>query len=162
MVDADLYGPSVARMLGTDPGLELEERGRIIPAQSYGIYSVSVANVLPPEAALAWKGPLVAQTLRQMFYDVAWPELDVLLVDLPPGTGDVQLTILEQVPVTGAFLVTTPQRLALADVDRGHAECRGLDDPARRITKDERRIAQVAIERWETFTGQHAELEVES
>lgn len=129
VVDADLYGPSVARMLGTDPGLELNERGRIIPAESYGIYSVSVANVLPPEAALAWKGPLVAQTLKQMFYEVAWPELDVLLVDLPPGTGDVQLTILEQVPVTGAVLVTTPQRLALADVERGVALFHDLDIP---------------------------------
>ncbi|NIV29424.1 MAG: P-loop NTPase, partial [Anaerolineae bacterium] len=77
VLDADLYGPSVARLLGTaGAGLEMDEHGRSVPAQSHGIYSVSVANVLPPEAALAWKGPLVAQTLMQMFYEVAWPNLD--------------------------------------------------------------------------------------
>lgn len=121
VLDADVYGPSVARMLGTGEGLQADAQGRAVPTESHGIYSVSVANVLPPEAALAWKGPLVAQVLMQMFYEVAWPDLDLLLVDLPPGTGDVQLTILEQVPVTGAVLVTTPQRLAVIDAERGVA-----------------------------------------
>jgi ATP-binding protein involved in chromosome partitioning len=129
VLDADLYGPSVARMLGTSAGLDTDEQGRVVPAESSGIYSVSVANVLPPEAALAWKGPLVAQGLMQMFHEVAWPNLDILLVDLPPGTGDVQLTILEQVPVTGAILVTTPQRLALVDAERGIALFHEMDIP---------------------------------
>lgn len=129
VLDADLYGPSVARMLGTGAGLKTGNKGCPVPARSHGIYSVSVANVLPPEAALAWKGPLVAQALMQMFYEVAWPDLDMLLVDLPPGTGDVQLTILEQVPVTGALLVTTPQRLAVMDAERGVAIFHELDIP---------------------------------
>ncbi|GAB4344414.1 MAG: hypothetical protein Kow006_00350 [Gammaproteobacteria bacterium] len=129
VVDADLYGPSVARMLGTDQALELTGEGRVIPATNHGVHAVSVANVLPPEAALVWKGPLVAQALVQMFREVAWPELDILLVDLPPGTGDVQLTILEQIPVSGTVIVTTPQRLALSDVERGISLFHDLDIP---------------------------------
>ncbi len=129
VLDADLYGPSIARMLGTDNGLEYNEAGQVLPAVSHGIPSISVANILPPEAALVWKGPLVAQALVQMFREVAWPELDVLLVDLPPGTGDVQLTILEQIPVTGTVLVSTPQKLAMADAERGVALFHELDIP---------------------------------
>ncbi len=129
ILDADLYGPSVVRMLGTNEELEHDEQGRTIPAVGYGVHAVSVANVMPPEAALVWKGPLVAQTLVQMFRDVDWPDLDLLLVDLPPGTGDVQLTILEQIPVAGALLVTTPQRLAQVDADRGVSLFHQLDIP---------------------------------
>jgi len=129
VLDADLYGPSIARMLGTDAELAHDDQGRAIPAFGHGVHAVSVANVMPPEAALVWKGPLVAQTLVQMFREVAWPDLDLLLVDLPPGTGDVQLTILEQIPVTGALLVTTPQRLAQVDADRGVSLFHELDIP---------------------------------
>jgi len=129
VLDADLYGPSIARMLGTGEGLEHDQEGRTIPSYAHGVHSVSVANLIPPEAALVWKGPLVAQALLQMFREVAWPSLDVLLVDLPPGTGDVQLTILEQIPVTGAVIVSTPQRLALLDAERGIAMFHGLDIP---------------------------------
>ncbi len=129
ILDADLYGPSIARMLGTDVALARNKDGQTIPAVAHGVHAVSVANVIPPEAALVWKGPLVSQTLLQMFREVVWPELDVLLVDLPPGTGDVQLTILEQIPVTGVVLVTTPQRLAQVDADRGVALFHELDIP---------------------------------
>ena len=129
VLDADIYGPSVARLLGTDTDLEVDADGRTRPAAGHGVHAVSVANVLPPEAALAWKGPLVAQTVMDMFRAVAWPDLDLLLVDLPPGTGDVQLTILEGVPVTGAVVVTTPQDLALVDADRGISMFHELDIP---------------------------------
>ncbi len=129
ILDADLYGPSIARMLGTDVELLIDDDGRTVPVRSHGVWAVSVANVLPPEAALVWKGPLVAQTLVQMFRNVAWPDLDVLLVDLPPGTGDVPLTILEQIPVTGTVLVTTPQRLSTVDAARGVALFHDLDIP---------------------------------
>lgn len=129
VLDADLYGPSIARMMGATCGLEYDDEGRAMPALTHGIPNISTANILPPEAALVWKGPLVAQALVQMFREVAWPELDILLVDLPPGTGDVQLTILEQIPVTGALLVSTPQKLALADAERGVALFHDLDIP---------------------------------
>lgn len=129
VLDADLYGPSVARLLGMDLDLGHNAAGRTVPARGHGVYAVSVANRVPPEAALVWKGPLVAQTLVQMFREVAWPDLDLLLVDMPPGTGDVPLTILEQIPVTGALLVTTPQRLAQVDSERGVALFHELDIP---------------------------------
>ncbi len=129
ILDADLYGPSITRMMGSDCGLPTDAEGRTMPVESHGVWALSVANVLPPEAALAWKGPLVTQALLQMFHDIAWPELDILLVDLPPGTGDVPLTILEQIPVTGAVLVTTPQKLSVVDAARGIAMFHDLDIP---------------------------------
>lgn len=129
ILDADLYGPSIARMMDTDCALPENAAGHTMPACNYGVYTVSVANVIPPEAALVWKGPLVTQTLMQMFRDIAWPELDILLVDLPPGTGDIVLSILEQIPVTGSVLVTTPQQLAVADAARGVAMFHDLDIP---------------------------------
>lgn len=129
ILDADLYGPSITRMMGTDRDLPMDEEGRTLPVRNHGVWTVSVGNVLPPEAALVWKGPLVTQALTQMFHDIAWPELDILLVDLPPGTGDVPLTILEQIPVTGALLVTTPQKLSVVDAARGIAMFHDLDIP---------------------------------
>ena len=129
ILDADLYGPSITRMMGTDTALPVNENGQAAPVQNHGVWALSVANVLPPEAALVWKGPLVAQTLLQMFRNVTWPELDILLVDLPPGTGDVPLTILEQIPVMGAVLVTTPQKLSVVDASRGIGMFHDLDIP---------------------------------
>ena len=119
VLDADVYGPSVQRMLGTADEALYTPEGRMRPFEAHGLYSLSVGNVLPVESALAWKGPLVSQVLVQMVREVHWPALDLLLVDLPPGTGDVPLTLLEEIPVTGALVVTTPQSLALADADRG-------------------------------------------
>lgn len=121
LLDADLFGPSVARMLGSGEGLLARDDGRAAPALSHGVHSVSIGNLLAPEAAVPWKGPLVAQAIVQMFREVAWPDLDVLLVDLPPGTGDVPLTILEQFQVTGAVVVTTPERLSTVDAERAVA-----------------------------------------
>lgn len=129
ILDADLYGPSIARMLGTGGELPVNAEGRTLPARNHGVWAASIANRLPPEAGLVCKGPLVAQTLVQMFRDLAWPALDVLLVDMPPGTGDVALTILEQIPLAGALLVTTPQRMSLVDAARGVALLHDLDIP---------------------------------
>ncbi|MCU7922486.1 MAG: Mrp/NBP35 family ATP-binding protein [Candidatus Thiodiazotropha sp. (ex Dulcina madagascariensis)] len=129
ILDADLYGPSITRMMGADTQLSIDANGRAIPVRNHGVWTASVGNQLPPEAALVWKGPLVAQTLIQMFRHLAWPELDMLLVDLPPGTGDVPLTILEQIPITGTLLVTTPQKLSLVDAARGVALFHDLDIP---------------------------------
>lgn len=129
ILDADLYGPSITRMMGTDQELPTDAEGRTQPVKNHGVWTVSVGNVLPPEAALVWKGPLVTQALLQMFHDIAWPDLDILLVDLPPGTGDVPLTILEQIPVTGVVLVTTPQKLSVVDAARGIAMFHDLDIP---------------------------------
>ncbi|VAW19043.1 Septum site-determining protein MinD [hydrothermal vent metagenome] len=118
LLDADLYGPSIQRMMGTTDELIQDERGFATPGRTHGVWSLSMGNLAPPEAPLTWKGALVAQALLQMFHEVNWPDLDVLVVDLPPGTGDIQLTILEQIPISGAIVVTTPQELAVADAER--------------------------------------------
>ncbi|MEJ2463020.1 MAG: Mrp/NBP35 family ATP-binding protein [Candidatus Thiodiazotropha sp.] len=129
ILDADLFGPSITRMLGTEGELPVDAEGRAMPLRNHGVWAASIGNVLPPEAGLVWKGPLVAQALVQMFRELAWPELDILLVDMPPGTGDVALTILEQIPLSGALLVTTPQRLSTVDAARGVALLHDLDIP---------------------------------
>lgn len=158
ILDADLYGPSITRMMGTDTELPISDDGRSIPVQNHGVWALSVGNVLPPEAALVWKGPLVAQTLLQMFRDVAWPELDILLIDLPPGTGDVTLTILEQIPVTGAVLVTTPQKLSVVDAARGVAMFHDLDIPVFGVIENmDRYICPCCGEEQELFPGGSAQ-----
>jgi ATP-binding protein involved in chromosome partitioning len=118
LLDADLYGPSIQRMMGTGDELSQDETGNAVPHLSHGVWSLSMGNLTPPESPVTWKGALVAQALLQLFHEVCWPDLDVLIVDLPPGTGDIQLTILEQIPISGAIIVTTPQELAVADAER--------------------------------------------
>ena len=84
ILDADIYGPSITRMMGTNSELPQDDAGRTMPVQNHDVWTVSVGNVIPPEAALVWKGPLVTQALIQMFRDIAWPQIDILLVDMPP------------------------------------------------------------------------------
>ncbi|MBI5119425.1 MAG: Mrp/NBP35 family ATP-binding protein [Rhodospirillales bacterium] len=129
VLDADLYGPSVALLLGTDDGVETTPEGKAMPKQRHGIHSLSIGNLLAPEAGLVWKGPLIAQAMEQMVYDVAWPSLDILLIDMPPGTGDIPITLLERLPVTGAVVVSTPQRLAAVDAERAIALFHEYDVP---------------------------------
>lgn len=158
VLDADLYGPSVARMLGTGDGLASDSEGRAIPACGNGVHSISVANVLPPESGLAWKGPLAVQALAQLLRDVAWPDLDVLMIDLPPGTGDIPLTILEQVPVTGAIVVTTPQRLSTVDAERAVALLHEHDIPVFGVVENmSGYICPCCGERQDLFAGGGAE-----
>jgi ATP-binding protein involved in chromosome partitioning len=121
IVDLDLSGPSVARFLGTGAAPELGEDGLAIPRRCHGVQVISVADMIPPEQAVAWKGPLVAQAVEQLIREVAWDDLDILVADMPPGTGDVLLTVLEQIPVTGAVVVTTPERMATIDAERAVA-----------------------------------------
>lgn len=157
VLDADLYGPSVARMLGTGDGLSSDDEGRAVPACGNGVHSVSVANVLPPESALAWKGPLAVQALTQLFREVAWPNLDILLVDLPPGTGDIPLTILEQMPVAGAVVVTTPQRLSTVDAERAIALFHEHDIPVFGVVENmSGYVCPCCGERQELFSGDGA------
>ena len=118
IVDLDVGGPSVARLTGVDEVPELRPDGMAVPPKRHGLSVVSLAGMIPPEQALAWKGPLVAQAVAQLFREVAWPDLDVLVVDLPPGTGDVLLSVVEQIPITGAVVVTTPERMASVDAER--------------------------------------------
>jgi ATP-binding protein involved in chromosome partitioning len=116
LIDADIYGPSIPTMFG----LKDEKPGvmgkTLIPLERYGVKLMSIGFMVDPKTAVVWRGPMISSALRQFMSDVAWTELDYLLFDLPPGTGDIQLTLTQSIPLTGAVVVTTPQDVALADV----------------------------------------------
>src|SRR6266545_2797303 len=118
MIDGDIYGPNVPMMLGISTQLAGDEHGKIIPAQQYGIQLVSMAFLTNDDAPVIWRGPMLHGIIQQFFREVAWDNVDYLIVDLPPGTGDVALSLSQSVPVAGAVLVTTPQGVALADTRR--------------------------------------------
>jgi ATP-binding protein involved in chromosome partitioning len=117
LVDADVYGPNLPTMMGAS-GTPYGENNKIIPLEAHGIKIMSIGFLLPSDKPVIWRGPMIAGTLKQFLYDVAWGELDYLVVDLPPGTGDAPLTLTQSIPITGALLVTTPQDVAVEDVTK--------------------------------------------
>lgn len=126
IIDADIYGPSVPLMMDTRyvrPGTTKSEDGQslIIPVENYGIKMLSIGFFAGDDQAVAWRGPMASKALMQMFTDAHWGELDFLLLDLPPGTGDIHLTLVSQIPLSGAVVVSTPQEVALADARKGVA-----------------------------------------
>ncbi|MES1989643.1 MAG: Mrp/NBP35 family ATP-binding protein [Pseudomonadota bacterium] len=120
LLDADIYGPSIPRMLGLK-GKPVLENKKLKPMENYGIKCMSIGFLVDEETAMIWRGPMVQSALTQMMMDVAWGELDVLIVDFPPGTGDAQLTMVQRVPMAGAVIVSTPQDIALIDARKGYA-----------------------------------------
>ncbi|RVU40953.1 iron-sulfur cluster carrier protein ApbC [Rheinheimera riviphila] len=120
LLDADIYGPSIPTMLGlygakaTSP-----DDKHLLPQHKFGIFMQSIGFLVDPEAASVWRGPMASQALLQLINETQWPELDYLVVDMPPGTGDIQLTLAQKLPVAGAIVVTTPQDVALADAKKG-------------------------------------------
>ena len=118
IIDGDIYGPNVPIMLGLSAELEADDQGRIIPAEGYGIRVVSMGFLTKDDSPVIWRGPMLHGAVQQFFRQVAWGELDYLIVDLPPGTGDVALSLSQSVPVSGAIVVTTPQQVSLADTRR--------------------------------------------
>lgn len=121
LMDADIYGPSVPTMMGQHGKPELTSDKRIRPVMANGLKTMSIGYLTEPEKALVWRGPMVQGALMQMLRDVDWGELDVLVIDMPPGTGDAQLTLAQKLKLTGAIVVSTPQDLALIDARRGIA-----------------------------------------
>lgn len=119
LLDADVYGPSVPTMLGIEDGPEVTEDRKIHPVNSHGLQVISMGLLMPPDQPVIWRGPMVFAAVKQFLKDVVWDDLDYLVVDMPPGTGDAQLTLVQQVPLSGVVMVTTPQEVALADVRRG-------------------------------------------
>lgn len=123
VVDADIYGPSMPTMfdiVGERPTMiEVEGENKMVPVMSYGIAIMSIGFFTEPDSAVVWRGPMAAKALTQMFADVHWGELDYLLIDLPPGTGDIHLSVVQTVPIDGAVIISTPQEVALADARRG-------------------------------------------
>jgi ATP-binding protein involved in chromosome partitioning len=121
LLDADIYGPSMPNMMGLKgrkPEVDTESKV-LYPLENYGVKVMSIGFLVAEDQAMIWRGPMVAGALGQLLKDVAWGELDVLIIDMPPGTGDAQLTLSQTVPVTGAVVVTTPQDIALIDCKKG-------------------------------------------
>ena len=119
LLDADIYGPNIPLLMGVDEKPEVRGDNRIVPFLNHGVKMQPLGFFLSDHTPVIWRGPMVMKAVQQLLQDTDWGELDVLVIDLPPGTGDVQLTLVQTVPLTGAVLVTTPQNLALLDVQKG-------------------------------------------
>jgi len=119
ILDADIYGPSQPRMLGVGGQPESSDGRTLEPQISFGIQSMSMGYLIDEETPMIWRGPMVTQALEQLLRDTNWHDLDYLVIDLPPGTGDIQLTLAQRIPVSGAMIVTTPQDIALIDARKG-------------------------------------------
>jgi ATP-binding protein involved in chromosome partitioning len=125
VLDADVYGPSMPIMFDVEQvkptSVEIDGKSKMQPVQSYGVEMLSIGFFTKPDQAVIWRGPMAAKALNQMIFDANWGELDFMLVDLPPGTGDIHLSIMQSLPITGAVVVSTPQAVALADAKKGVA-----------------------------------------
>jgi len=128
LLDADIYGPSVPMMLGHDLQPEVVDK-KLVPPSRHGVKFISMGLLIPEGQAVVWRGPMLQGALRQFFADVAWGELDYLLIDLPPGTGDVQISLAAMVPLAGAVIVSTPQAVALLDARRAAAMFQKVEVP---------------------------------
>jgi ATP-binding protein involved in chromosome partitioning len=136
LLDADIYGPSMPRMMGI-AGKPTSRDGKVLePMQNYGIKCMSMGFLVPEDTPMIWRGPMVMSAIQQMLRDVNWGELDILVVDLPPGTGDAQLTMAQQVPLSGAVIVSTPQDIALLDARKGLNMFRKVEVPVLGIVEN--------------------------
>ncbi|MAI29551.1 MAG: ATP-binding protein [Rickettsiales bacterium] len=116
LLDADIYGPSIPKMLGITEKPGVSKKKKIMPYLKYGIKSISIGNMIPDNGAVIWRGAMASSAIKQLFNDVDWGDLDYLLVDLPPGTGDIQLSLCQSLTLKGAVIVSTPQEISLIDV----------------------------------------------
>ena len=129
LMDADVYGPNIPQMLGIEAPPEVSEDKKMVPPEAYGIKVISMGMLVPPDQPVIWRGPMLHGAVQQFMREVQWGELDYLIVDLPPGTGDVSLTMSQSVPVAGAVVVTTPQGVSISDVRKAVAMFRQLNIP---------------------------------
>ncbi|MCC3305513.1 Mrp/NBP35 family ATP-binding protein [Sneathiella sp. HT1-7] len=129
MLDADVYGPSLPRMLGLKGKPDSKDGKKLIPMEKWGLKVMSMGFLVEEDTPMIWRGPMIMSALQQMVFDVDWGELDVLVVDMPPGTGDAQLTLAQRVPLAGAVIVSTPQDIALIDARKGLNMFRKVDVP---------------------------------
>lgn len=129
LLDADVHGPSVPLMMGTEATPRAAQEKKIYPVEQFGIRIISMGFFLDDQSPVIWRGPIVMGIMRQFLRDVIWGELDYLLIDLPPGTGDASLTLAQEVPLSGGVIVSTPQDVALLDVQRGIAMFRQVKVP---------------------------------
>jgi ATP-binding protein involved in chromosome partitioning len=136
LLDADIYGPSMPRMLGVKEKPESIDGKMLKPIERYGIRTMSIGYIVAEDTPMIWRGPMVSSALEQMLRDVQWGELDVLVVDMPPGTGDAQLTLAQRVALSGAVIVSTPQDIALIDARKGLAMFRKVAVPVLGIVEN--------------------------
>ncbi|XIA63411.1 Mrp/NBP35 family ATP-binding protein [Bradyrhizobium sp. TZ2] len=129
LLDADIYGPSVPRLTGISEKPQLDDNRKMIPIQRFGLAIMSIGFLVEENTAMIWRGPMVMSAITQMLRDVAWGTLDILVVDMPPGTGDAQLTLAQNVPLKGAVIISTPQDLSLIDARRGLAMFKKVNVP---------------------------------
>ena len=135
ILDADIYGPNVPIMMGVEE-MPPPQNDKMVPPVAYGVQVMSIGFLVPEGEALIWRGPMLHSAIRQLLTDVAWDNLDYLVVDLPPGTGDAQLSLAQSVPLTGGIIVTTPQAVSLADARRGVTAFQRLDVPVMGIVEN--------------------------
>jgi ATP-binding protein involved in chromosome partitioning len=136
LLDADIYGPSVPRLTGIREKPELNDDKKMIPLQRFGLAIMSIGFLVEEDTAMIWRGPMVMSAITQMLRDVVWGTLDVLVVDMPPGTGDAQLTLAQNVPLKGAIIISTPQDLSLIDARRGLAMFKKVNVPVLGIVEN--------------------------
>jgi len=136
LLDADIYGPSVPRLTGIHEKPELNDNRKMVPIQRFGLSIMSIGFLVEEETAMIWRGPMVMSAITQMLRDVVWGTLDVLVVDMPPGTGDAQLTLAQNVPLKGAVIISTPQDLSLIDARRGLAMFKKVNVPVLGIVEN--------------------------
>jgi ATP-binding protein involved in chromosome partitioning len=129
LMDTDVYGPNIPQMLGVTAQPEVTEERKMVPPEAHGIKVISMGMLVPPDQPVIWRGPMLHGAVQQFMRDVVWGELDYLVVDLPPGTGDVSLSMAQSVPVAGAVVVTTPQGVSVSDVRKAVAMFRQLNIP---------------------------------
>jgi ATP-binding protein involved in chromosome partitioning len=119
LLDADIYGPNQPHMLGIEGEPEIVDEKFMVPIERYGLQTISMGNLIKVDSPAVWRGPMVTKALQQLVFQTKWERLDYLIIDMPPGTGDIQLTLAKQVPVSGAVVITTPQDIALIDARKG-------------------------------------------
>ena len=136
LLDADIYGPSVPRLTGIHEKPQLNDEKKMVPIERFGLAIMSIGFLVDEDTAMIWRGPMVMSAVTQMLRDVAWGKLDVLVVDMPPGTGDAQLTLAQNVPLKGAVIISTPQDLSLIDARRGLAMFKKVNVPVLGIVEN--------------------------
>jgi ATP-binding protein involved in chromosome partitioning len=130
ILDADIYGPSIPTMLGLASYRATRENNLLVPKIAYGVQTMSIGYLVDADQPMIWRGPIATNTLQQLFKDTNWQDVDYLIIDMPPGTGDIQITLAQQIPVSGAIIVTTPQDIALIDAQRGLSMFEKVNVPA--------------------------------
>jgi ATP-binding protein involved in chromosome partitioning len=136
LLDTDIYGPSVPTMFGTHERPNITAKKKLIPLEKHGVKFLSMGLLVDPDQAMIWRGPMVTSAVKQFMQEVEWGELDYMVLDLPPGTGDIQLTLVQTVPLTGAVVVSTPQNVALDDARKGVAMFKKVNVPVLGIVEN--------------------------